>query len=135
MDFSTSLRQRRILIVYYIFHLTALFTTSFHINWNFTIEHKNDTQAVSDGQISYTYYRANQFYIFTKAENSDSNKEYFWPFTEFYSPCITTAWKQAVATDIFNGIFYGYDFSEFCIYSILPFLVIIIKKLWKKNNV
>jgi len=125
---------RRLLIIYLIFHLFALITSTFNIDANH-----------SDFKIEYNPYSeqyittAKVYYYFTGKDNNFEHGDYknidhFWPninFStyEFYSEQVSkTIYSHFQGT--FWGIFKGYDLSEFLVYSLIPFLFILIKKLW-----
>ena len=69
-----------------------------------------------------------QFNILTSSE-SKSQSGKFWPFVELVSL------YRVGEKDYFNGVFYGYDFSEFLAYSVLIFGFLYLSFLYGKKKV
>lgn len=105
--------KKNLLIIWFTIHFFALFVNSFKVYVSFYIDRE---------LFKPDYY----FYLFTSEPYflyppSSS----FWPFSHYLN-------IPGRGYDTFNGIFYGYDISEFIIYSFGILLVLYF--IWNANN-
>ncbi len=100
---SISLKQRRFLIVWCIFHLFALTVNLIPI-----------CGSISDVESNYGSYHR---HIFTNGYYREDDGA-FWPFvkfSEYYS---------------YNGIFHNYSIYAFIVYIAIGFAIVFLPKLW-----
>jgi len=133
MTFSK--RIKRILVVWITFHLVALFANLAGLNFRIANHSIEINKPECSSSISYIYLLTtqgsfdNSGYIFRKYPN----EEKFWPFITYYeSGIVTGAGNKEVCCEQFNGIFDYYGFKEFLTYLLLPFVIILLYKLWVK---
>ena len=134
---------RRILITYFLINLFALITSTLFSNVSYLKENKSDSisseelaELRSQGQS--TSYTDDIYYIFAgENENFESpyNKyEHFWPFVKFKTKKTIETWTPQrhlfSKRTTFWGIFKGYDITEFIFFCSIPFIVLLIRKLW-----
>lgn len=112
-----SLREKRFLIIWVLFHAFALFLSIAEIKGNYE----------------------NGYYF----SNSSSTKD-FWPFAGFNNEGYSPNFKGYDASgssitryepySTFKGIFNGYDLTEFIAYMVLGLGIVFIPKIWSKNE-
>ncbi len=106
-----TLKQRRFLIIWCIFHSFAYISNLIPITFDI---HSND--------------------IFTNGD--DFNPNYgVWPFVEYFRFCKSCGdWNSAHTmrddVNVFRGIFFNYNFMIFIIYLIVGISIVYIPKLW-----
>lgn len=124
-------KDRRILIVLMGINLFALFVNYFELSPKFDIgdySNKSEIYLLTDSkapkllnQMSWSTRNGNSLMYKTRHPN------HFWPFTKFYEKA---HFPSSRIKSRFRGIFADFDHSEFIVYSLLIFGVVIIRKLW-----
>ena len=134
---SLSLKTRRFIIVWIIIQVFALVVNYAGLDWKFEFESRSP--GTHGRETDWTVFL---IYPLTRCEGNqknaesqysfDNNRSQFWPFVTFYkeSEMDYAAYTYSINKK-FNGLFYKYDFVEFLIYCLLPFAIIIIRRLWK----
>ena len=132
---------RRFTIIYFLINFIALGTSSLNLNVGYLkkeyimkskelIEYEVNRNQILDATVEY--------YIFTggdeNSEKKDKNIDHFWPFINFYNKGLVRSWFPSGNLYSFRitfwGIFKYYDFTEFIFYCSIPFIILLIKKLW-----
>lgn len=142
MKKTISVFEKRFLILWTIFHLTAIILYSFHISGKkeVNIDSTGQWASSSPTERGWTY-----SYIFNKFSDtsytSTDNLGILYPFTDkFFSKNYRLMFKndyelhqkvlKPMEKTTFNGIFVGYDYSEFVVYMLLGFGIVFIRKIW-----
>lgn len=146
---QVSKSSKRIIIVWICFHLFALSTNYLHLNFKIIKERTESCSVARYDKASdkMQYYgiadRSHplHIYFFYSPDCDEKTFTEFWPFVKYFvdgksyrnhcdEPDPINS-DNATGNEYFLGIFYHYDIIEFSAYSILPFLILLIKKLWK----
>lgn len=105
MNFKTYLEKKsKLLVIWFTIHGSALFLNLFGIRG----------EIIDKPGLEIT--------LFTRGTPDTKD---FWPFVKFYS---NYSYQYSIGDinsyNVFSGIFYDYDFSEFIAYSVIIFLVL-----------
>lgn len=133
MNFKLTKKEKRIIIILMTINLFAFFVNHFRLSPSFDI-----------GE----YPKTDEVFLFTDAkenkmlnDNSYSDyydlhdlrsSEYFYPFTKFIEkeyPSFTNSEDYYLKTR-YRGLFPDFDKSEFFVYTLLIFAVVLVRKLW-----
>jgi hypothetical protein len=133
MNLKLSKKEKRIIIILMTINLFAFFVNHFRLSPSFDI-----------GE----YPKTDEMFLFTDAKESEMlndnghsigydlydtrSSEHFYPFTEFIEkerPSFTNSEDYYLKTR-YRGFFPDYDKSEFFVYSLLIFAVVIVRKIW-----
>lgn len=128
---KTSKNVKRFLVIWTSFHLIALFVNLAGINYN-TRKTVEEISHNSDYSVVWGCERIKKTYFLTSCSTKEflNNTSEFWPFINFNTYESPSSGDVVWCINIFNGIFYKYDFTEFLLYSLLPFLIIFLRRLW-----
>jgi len=125
MKLNLTQNTKRFLIVYLIIVFFAFFVNL--VGWEGKIYSEDNP---------YEYF-TRQYYtrIFTKDNDFSSKLNHFWPISSYTdtSDELYGIGSRRVFTKNFNGIFYNFDITEYIFYSLLPFIILYIKKIWESN--
>lgn len=134
---KVTLKERRFLIVWTCINIFALIVNITPIRGK--IRNAEESNTLIHDRVVLDSYKPG-FYIWTSGED----KIFFWPFTKFFDKEISRVpsgnenygfLTSKSRLKNFQGIFNGYDFSEFIIYSILGFAIIFVPKLWSPQSI
>lgn len=133
MNFKLTKKEKRIIIILMTINLFAFFVNHFRLSPSFDI-----------GE----YPKTDEVFLFTDAKenkmlNDNSYNDYydlydlrsskhFYPFTEFIEkerPSFTNSEDYYLKTR-YRGLFPDFDKSEFFVYTLLIFAVVLVRKLW-----
>lgn len=133
MNFKLTKTEKRIIIILMTINLFAFFVNHFRLSPSFDL-----------GE----YPKTDEVFLFTDAkenkmlnDNSYSDNydlydlrssEYFYPFTKFIekeNPSYFYSEGYYLKTR-YRGLFPDYDKSEFFVYSLLIFAVVVVRKIW-----
>ncbi|WP_445749971.1 hypothetical protein [Polaribacter sp.] len=142
---TISKRERRIIIVLMSINLFALFVNYFGMSPKFDLKDnyasnigRDEAFILTDAGTTYLTGERNVYNV--KLYNWKSTKA-FWPFTEYYIeenksvdnsqqyPNLENK-KEYYSESRFRGIFADFDHTEFLVYTLLIFGIVIVRKLW-----
>lgn len=123
MKLNLTQNTKRFLIVYLIIVFFAFFVNL--VGWEGKIYSE-------EGNYKYSTR------IFTKDNDFSSKLNHFWPISSYTDTSDdiygnSDVGYKIVYTKQFNGIFYNFDITEYIFYSLLPFIILYIKKIWESN--
>ncbi|HOS84442.1 MAG TPA: hypothetical protein PK199_05945 [Bacteroidales bacterium] len=123
MKLNLTQNTKRFLIVYLIIVFFAFFVNL--VGWEGKIYSE-------EGNYKYSTR------IFTKGNDFSSKLNHFWPISSYTDTSDdiygnSDVGYKIVYTKQFNGIFYNFDITEYIFYSLLPFIILYIKKIWESN--
>lgn len=133
MNFKITKTEKRIVIILMTINLFAFFVNHYRLSPSFSI-----------GE----YPKTDELFLFTDAKESEMlndnghtvgydlydtrSSEYFYPFTKFIekeNPSYFHSEGYYLKTR-YRGLFPDYDKSEFFIYTLLIFAVVLVRKIW-----
>ena len=133
MNLKLTKTEKTIVIILMTINLFAFFVNHFRLSPSFNI-----------GE----YPKTDEIFLFTDAKKSEMlndnghivgydlydtrSSEHFYPFTEFIErerPSFTNSENYYLKTR-YRGLFPDYDKSEFFIYTLLIFAVVLVRKIW-----
>jgi hypothetical protein len=133
MNFKLTKKEKRIIIILMTINLFAFFVNHFRLSPSFSI-----------GE----YPKTDEVFLFTDAKeskmlNDDSysnnydlydlrSSEYFYPFTRFVEKENPSYFRSEdyYLTTRYRGLFPDFDKSEFFVYTLLIFAVVLVRKIW-----
>jgi hypothetical protein len=134
---SLSQKTKRLIIIWILIQAFALLVNYAGLNWKFEFESESlGIHGRSTDWIVYFIYPLTKCEGGQKDEGDNesftNNKTQFWPFVTFYEESgMDYSANKYLINNNFNGFFYKYDFIEFFVYCLLPFIIISVKRLWK----
>ena len=107
--------EKRVILILMIINSFALFTNYFGISYKI-----NDTSELFTKSVGIQEsYRTD---IHDEGNYLTTNKEHFYPFVDFYDGYYKTY--------TFRGIFAFYDTTEFFVYTLVIFGIVLIRRIW-----
>lgn len=137
MSMKISLKQRRFLIVWGIFHLFALTVNMIPVEGLVHISGKIWTKTNPTGIDAHYVNVERPLYIFTYPDHSaiDGN---FWPFVKMWEADYLGSNSYNDDSDMytgrFKGLFYNYSYKAFIVYILIGLAIVFLPKLWSGGS-